>query len=121
MQQPIKISNLSVSPTATISFNKGALIHDVQNHSMPFQFTEEQLFQTTLINTLIESSSGPFNVSGTIKWMGEAYVPPESTKKQVTLTDTLNGYHLRVARNPYPCQSWGGLLGGTDGDARRKF
>ena len=79
MQQPIKISNLSVSPTGTIFFNKGALIHDVPNHSMPFQFTQEQLFQTTPINTLIKSSSGTFNVSGTIKWKGEAHVPSEST------------------------------------------
>ena len=44
----------SVSPTGTIFFNKGVLIHNVPNHSMPFQFTQEQLFQTTLINTLMK-------------------------------------------------------------------
>ena len=81
-----------MSPTGTIFFNKGALIHDVPNYSMPFQCTQEKLFQTTLINTLIKSSSGTFNVSGTIKWKGEAHVPSESTKKQVrdaTLRDSM--------------------------------
>lgn len=99
MQQPIKISNLSVSPTGTIFFNKGALIHDVPNHSMPFQFTQEQLFQTTPINTLIKSSSGTFNVSGTIKWKGEVHVPSESTKKQVgdaTLTDCTGSIPMSI-------------------------
>ena len=98
-QLPIKISNLSVSPTGTNFFNKGALIHDVPNHSMPFQFRQEQLFQTTPINTLIKSSSGTFNVSGTIKWKGEAHVPSESTKKQVryaTLTDSTGSISMSI-------------------------
>ena len=47
------------------------------------QEQQEQLFQTTLINTLIKSSCGTFDVSGTIKWKGEAHVSSESTKKQV--------------------------------------
>ena len=99
MQQPIKISNLSVSPTGTVFFNKGALIHDVPNHSMPFQFAQEQLFQATPITTLIKSSSGTFNVSGTIKWKGEAKVPSETTKKQVrdaTLTDRTGSIPLSI-------------------------
>jgi len=88
-----------VSPTGTIFFNKGALIHDEPNHSMPFQCTQEQLFQTTLINTLIESSSGTFTVSGTIKWKGEAHVPSESTKKQVcdaTLKDSTGSIPMSI-------------------------
>lgn len=55
------------------------------------QEQQEQLFQTTLINTLIKSSCGTFDVSGTIKWKGEAHVSSESTKKQVrdaTRTDS---------------------------------
>ena len=88
-----------MSPTGTIFFNKGALIHDEPNHSMPFQCTQEQLFQTTLINTLIKSSSGTFNVSGTIKWKGEAHVLSESTKKQVrgaTLTDSTGSIPMSI-------------------------
>ena len=88
-----------MSPTGTIFFNKGALIHDVPNHSMPFQCTQEQLFQTTLFNTLIKSSSGTFNVSGTIKWKGEAHVLSESTKKQVrgaTLTDSTGSIPMSI-------------------------
>ena len=88
-----------MSPTGTIFFNKGALIHDVPNHSMPFQFTQEQLFQTTLINTLMKLSSGTFNVSGTIKWKGEAHVLSESTKKQVlgaTLTDSTGSIPMSI-------------------------
>ena len=99
MQQPIKLSNLSVSPTGTIFFNKGALIHDVPNHSMPFQFTQEQLFQTTPMNTSIKSSSGTFNVSGTIKWKGEAHILSEGTKKQVRdaiLMDSTGSIHNHV-------------------------
>ena len=66
---------------------------------MPFQCTQEQLFQTTLINTLIKSSSGTFNVSGTIKWKGEAHVLSESTKKQVggaTLTDSTGSIPMSI-------------------------
>ena len=88
-----------MSPTGTIFFNKGALIHDVPNHSMPFQCTQEQLFQTTLFNTLIKSSSGTFNVSGTIKWKGEAQVTSESTKKQVrdaTLMDSTGSIPMSI-------------------------
>lgn len=88
-----------MSPTGTIFFNKGALIHDVPNTSMPFQCTQEQLFQTTLFNTLIKSSSGTFNVSGAIKWKGEAHVLSESTKKQVrgaTLTDSMGSIPMSI-------------------------
>ena len=57
-------------------------------------------FQTTLINTSIKSSSGTFNVGGTIKWKGEAHVPSEHcTKKQVrdaTIRDSTGSIPMSI-------------------------
>ncbi|KAL9976001.1 hypothetical protein ACROYT_G013230 [Oculina patagonica] len=77
--------------SGTIFFNNGASIQDVPSHSMAFQFVQDQLLKTTTVANLMKSSSGTFNVCGTIKWKGDAHVPSEKTNKQVrdaTLTDS---------------------------------
>lgn len=86
MQQPIKVSNLSVTPSGTISFNKGTTIQELPSHSMPFQFVKQQSLHTTAISTLTKSTSGTFNVYGAIKWKGEAHVPSKKATKQVCNT-----------------------------------
>ena len=50
------------------------------------QEQQEQLFQTTLINTLIKSSCGTFNVSGTIKFHQKA--PRNKYVRDATRTDS---------------------------------
>lgn len=101
MQQPIKVSNLSVTPSGTISFNKGATIQELPSHSMPFQFVKQQSLHTTAISALTKSTSGTFNVYGAIKWKGEVHVPSKKATKQVC--DTI----LTDNTGSIPMSLWG--------------
>lgn len=98
-QQPIKITNLTVTPSGTIFFNKGATVHDFPSHTMTFKFVHQEPFQTPSIRCLLKTTSGVFNVSGTIKWKGEATLPSEKATTQVRdaiLTDTTGSIPLSV-------------------------
>lgn len=59
-QQPIKLTNLTVSPSGTIIFNQGASIQDVANHVIKFQFVPQQPCQVTKISSVLKSTSGIF-------------------------------------------------------------
>ena len=66
-QQPVKISNLSVTASGTMFFNKGAGIQDLPSHTITFQYEVQDPFKVTMVNSLMKSTTGNFNVSGTIK------------------------------------------------------
>ena len=61
-QQPIKLTNLTLTPSGTIFFNKGASVQDVPNHVIKFQFVPQQPFQITKISFLLKSTSGPHSI-----------------------------------------------------------
>lgn len=67
-QQPIKLTSLTVAQSGTIFFNRSASVQDVPNHVIKFKFVQQQPFQITKITTLLKSTSGLFNVRGTVKW-----------------------------------------------------
>ena len=61
-QQPIKLTNLTVSPSGTIFFNNGASIQDVANHVIKFQFVPQQPCEVTKISSVLKSTSSIFSV-----------------------------------------------------------
>lgn len=82
---------MTVAQSGTIFFNKSASFQDVPNHVIKFQFVQQQPFQITKITTLLKSTSGLFNVRGTVKWKEEAHIPSNKTDQKVrdgTLTDS---------------------------------
>ena len=98
-QQPVKISNLSVTASGTMFFNKGAGIQDLPSHTITFQYEVQDPFEVTMVNSLMKSTTGNFNVRGTIKWKGEAHIPSEKTTQFVrdaTLTDTSGSIPLSI-------------------------
>ena len=98
-QQPVKISNLSVTASGTIFFNKGAGIQDLPSHTITFQYEVQDPFEVTMVSSLMRSTTGNFNVRGSIKWKGEAHIPSEKTTQFVrdaTLTDTSGSIPLSI-------------------------
>ena len=98
-QQPVKISNLSVTASGTMFFNKGAGIQDLPSHTITFQYEVQDPFEVTMVNSLMKSTTGNFNVRGSIKWKGEAHIPSEKTTQFVrdaTLTDTSGSIPLSI-------------------------
>ncbi|XP_015764109.1 PREDICTED: uncharacterized protein LOC107343079 [Acropora digitifera] len=81
-QQPVKISNLSVTASGTMFCNKGAGIQDLPSHTITFQYEVQDPFEVTMVNSLMKSTTGNFNVCGSIKWKGEAKRPPNSSVMQ---------------------------------------
>ena len=57
-QQPVKISNLSVTATGTTFFNKGAGIQDLPSHTITFQYEVQDPFQVTMVSSLMKSTTG---------------------------------------------------------------
>lgn len=82
---------MTVAQSGTIFFNKSASVQDVPNHVIKFKFVQQQPFQITKITTLLKSTSGLFNVCGTVKWKEEAHIPSNKTDQMVRdgiLTDS---------------------------------
>ena len=57
-QQPVKISNLSVTASGTMFFNKGAGIQDLPSHTITFQYEVQDPFEVTMVSSLTKSSIG---------------------------------------------------------------
>ena len=97
-QQPVKISNLSVTASG-IFFNKGEGIQDLPSHTSSFQYEVQHPFEETMDSSLMKSTTGKFNVRGSIKWKGEAHIPSEKTTQSVcdvTLTGTSGSILLSI-------------------------
>ena len=74
-------------------FNKGAGIQDVPSHTITFQYEVQDPFEVTMVRSLMKSTTGNFNVLGSIKWKGEAHIPSEKSTQSVldaTLTEGLS-------------------------------
>ena len=56
-------------------FNKGAGIQDLPSHTITFQYEVQDPFEVTMVRSLMKSTTGNFNVLGSIKWKGEAHIP----------------------------------------------
>ena len=74
-QQPVKISNPSVTASETIFFNEGEGIQDLPSHTISFQYEVQDPFEVTMVRSLMKSTTGNFNVPGSIKWKGGAHIP----------------------------------------------
>ena len=57
-QQPVKISNLSVTASGTTFFNKGAGIQDLPSHTITFQYEIQDPFEVTMVSSLMKSTTG---------------------------------------------------------------
>ena len=66
-QQPVKISNLSVTASGTMFFKKGAGIQDLPSKTITFQYEVQDPFEVTMVNSLMKSTTGNFIVRGSIK------------------------------------------------------
>ena len=81
LQQPVKLSNMTVAQSGTVFFNKGSIISDPP--SVGFKYTPPTEPEITKISSLQQNNSGSFTVSGTVTWKGEAHVPNDTSKKMV--------------------------------------
>ena len=80
-------------------FNKGAGIQDLPSHTITFQYEVQDPFEVTMVRSLMKSTTGNFNVLGSIKWKGEAHIPSEKSTQSVldaTLTDTRGSIPLSI-------------------------
>ena len=80
-------------------FNKGAGIQDLSSHTITFQYEVQDPFEVTMVRSLMKSTTGNFNVLGSIKWKGEAHIPSEKSTQSVldaTLTDTRGSIPLSI-------------------------
>ena len=80
-------------------FNKGAGIQDLPSHTITFQYEVRDPFEVTMVRSLMKSTTGNFNVLGSIKWKGEAHIPSEKSTQSVldaTLTDTRGSIPLSI-------------------------
>jgi hypothetical protein len=80
-QQPVKLTNVTVAPTATLFFNKGSVISNTT--SVNFKYTPPSAPEVIKISSLQQYNSGLFTISGTVSWKGEPHNPNESSKKMV--------------------------------------
>ena len=88
-----------MTATGTTFFNKGAGIQDLPSHTITFQYEVQDPFEVTMVSSLMRSTTGNFNVRGSIKWKGEAHIPSEKTTQFVrdaTLTDTSGSIPLSI-------------------------
>lgn len=98
-QQPVKISNLSVTASGTILFNKGSGIQDLPSHTITFQYVVQDPFEVAMVSSLTKSTTGNFNVRGSIKWKGEAHIPSDKIAQFVhdaTLTEISGSIPLSI-------------------------
>ena len=80
-------------------FYKGAGIQDLPSHTITFQYEVQDPFEVTMVRSLMKSTTGNFNVLGSIKWKGEAHIPSEKSTQSVldaTLTDTRGSIPLSI-------------------------
>ena len=85
-QQPVKISNLSVTASGTMFFNKGAGIQDLPSHTITFQYEVQDPFEVTMVNSLMKSTTGNFNVGGS---RVSRKLRPRKLRPQTLKTQTL--------------------------------
>lgn len=51
--------------------------------TITFQYEVQDPFEVTMVNSLMKSTTGNFNVRGSIKWKGEAHIPSEMAYSSV--------------------------------------
>ena len=98
-QQPIKLSNLQVTPSNMVFLNKGTAIQDAPSHSLQFPFQPLASTTSTSVDTILKThNNGNFTVSGCIKWLGEPLKPENATKmvREAELTDPSGTINLSV-------------------------
>ena len=98
-QQPIKLSNLQVTPSNMVFLNKGTAIQDAPSHSLQFPFQPLASTTSTSVDTILKThNNGHFTVSGCIKWLGEPLKPENATKmvREAELTDPSGTINLSV-------------------------
>ena len=98
-QQPIKLSNLQVTPSNMVFLNKGTAIQDALSHSLQFPFQPLASTTSTSVDTILKThNNGNFTVSGCIKWLGEPLKPENATKmvREAELTDPSGTINLSV-------------------------
>ena len=96
-QQPVKLSNITATPSGTSFFNKGSVIIDTP--SVNFKCNPPSTLEITKISSLAQSTSGLFTISGTVTWTGEQHTPNENSKKLVRdgiITDSSGSIPLSV-------------------------
>lgn len=70
-------------------------------HVISFRFVPREPSQVTKITSIHKLTSGVFNISGTLKWNGEAHIPSEKTTQMVrdsTFTDSTGSMPLSVGK-----------------------
>ena len=98
-QQPVKISNLSVTASGTIFFNKGEGIQDLPSHTISFQYEVQDPFEVTMDSSLMKSTTGKFNVRGSISGKERRTSPqkrPPNPSVMPPLTDTSGSIPLFI-------------------------
>ena len=98
-QQPITLSNLQVAPSSMVFLNKGTAIQDAPPHFVQFPFQPPAPMTARSVDTILKNhDSGNFNVSGSIKWLGEPVKPEHETKmvREAELTDPSGTINLSV-------------------------
>ena len=100
-QQPVKLSDKTMTQSDTIFFNKGASIEDVPTHYR-FQVCTKRTIPSdkdTKITSLHKLTSGVFNISGVLKWNREPHIPSDKTSQMVrdsTFIDSTESMPLSV-------------------------
>ena len=81
-EQPLQLSNLPPVASRTIFMNQTTTIKDLPTHSIPFPFQPISTSTTTDISNILDKqTSGTFNISGSLCWLGAESLTPKESKK----------------------------------------
>ena len=81
-EQPLQLSNLTPVASRTIFMNQTTTIKDLPTHSIPFPFQPISTSTTTDISNILDKqTSGTFNISGSLCWLGAESLTPKESKK----------------------------------------
>ena len=81
-EQPLQLSNLTPVASRTIFMNQTTTIKDLPTHSIPFPFQPISTSTTTDISNILDKqTSGTFNISGSLCWLGAESLTPKEFKK----------------------------------------
>ena len=89
-QQPVKISNLSVTASGTIFFNKGDGIQDLPSHTISFQYEVQDPFEVTVDSSLMKSTTGNSNVRAVLSGKERRTSPEKRQGSKLALANSRN-------------------------------
>ena len=81
-EQPLQLSNLRPVASGTIFMNQITTIKDLPTHLIPIPFQPISTSITTDISNILDkNTSGTFNNSGSLCWLGAESLTPKKSKK----------------------------------------